>query len=108
MPELIINENQSIVSEHSREDDIVANVKKANERDNYNGESFISDQSKDPDIKVKIMQTKKKKKKKKRKQKKKNSGVNISENNKHRCEHGKIDIPQKDNSSNKTNSSPLF
>ena len=39
--ELIINENQSFVSEQLLEDDMAANVKQTSERDNNNSERFI-------------------------------------------------------------------
>ena len=81
--ELIINENQSLVSEKLREDDMAANVKKS-ERDNSNNESFISDQAKDPDIVENTKQNKKNRKKK-------NSKVNISDNYKHQCEYDTIE-----------------
>ena len=43
-----------------REDDTATNIKQANQGDNNNSESFISDQSEDPDIEAKTIQTKKK------------------------------------------------
>ena len=62
--------------EQLREDDMVLNIKQASQRDNNNSEIFILDQSKDPDMEAKTIQTGKK-----RKQKKKNSKVDISEKN---------------------------
>ena len=95
--ELIINENQSFVSEQSRGDDMVAYVKQTHERENNNSENVISDQSKDPDIEMKTRQTKKKTAKKKKKRKKNNPRINISEDNKHRCKHDMINIQHSHN-----------
>ena len=53
LSELIINENQRFVSEQLREDDTVTNIKQASQRENNSSESFISDQSKDPDMETK-------------------------------------------------------
>ena len=65
------------IKEQLREDNMLANIKQASQRDNNNAERFISDQYKDPDMEAKIIQTKKEKKAKE----KKNSKVDISENN---------------------------
>ena len=46
---------KGFVSEQLREDDMVANIKWASQRDNYNSERFISDQSEDPDLEAKTI-----------------------------------------------------
>ena len=76
LSELTIKGNQRFVSEKLRVDDTVANIKKASQRYSDNSKRFISDQSKDPDMEEKTIQTTKK-----RKQKKNYSKVDISKNN---------------------------
>ena len=68
LSELIINENQRFVSDQLRKSDMVAaNAKQISGKYNNNSESFISDQSTDPDIEGTTIQFKKKRKHKKRK-----------------------------------------
>ena len=99
--ELIINDNQSFLSEKYRGDDMGVNVEQANQKNNTNSESFISDQSKGAGTDAKAKQ-------RRRKKRKSNLKVDISDNEAHRSKHDTLNMPWELESSDQKHNSEEY